>query len=168
MQLSHTSIRSYYQILEDTLVAHRLDAFGMSRDQVLRAPRYFFFDMGVRNAAAGVGHSRGILTLQRGLLFEHWVILEAITRLQGRAHFFYWRTKQGDEVDLMIEKNGKRFAIEVKATENPSWEDFAGLAKFKKKHTIQEGWLICRTQRPQAFGQFTAIPWQELGTRLAL
>lgn len=166
VELSHTAIRSHYEILEDSLIVHRLEAFGTSRDQTLRSPRYYFFDLGVRNAAAGIGHSPGILTLQRGVLFEHWVVLEAIARLQDRARFCYWRTKQGDEVDLIIEKDGKRVAIEIKATERPNEKDFAGLASFKKKHDCNEAWVVCRAPRAQRFGPFTAVPFQELGIRL--
>lgn len=62
--LTHPTIREYFQILDDTLITHRLDAFGSSRDAVLRSSRYYFFDIGVRNAAAGIGCNKGVLTLQ--------------------------------------------------------------------------------------------------------
>lgn len=111
-----------------------------------------------------MGHSSGILVLQQGLLFENWVILEVIARLKDRAKFYYWRTKKGDEVDLIVEKEGRRTLIEVKTTEHPSTEDFEGLVLFKKKYGCDAGWVVCQVSRPQRFGDFTAIPWSELGS----
>ena len=165
--LSHTSIREYYQILEDTLILHRLDAFGSKRDAVLRTPRYYFFDLGVRNAAANIGHSPGILTLQRGLLFEHQVILEVIAQFKQQGQFYYYRTKQGQEVDLILEMKGKRLAFEIKSTDRPNSTDFAGLEVFCKKYKGSKGYLVCQIQKREQFGSFLALPWFELPKVLA-
>lgn len=160
--LSHTSIREYFQILDDTMVIHRLPAFGSNRDAVLRTAKYYFFDIGVRNAAADIGHSKGIITLQIGLLFEHFVVLQAFALTDGRAELTYWRTPQGREVDLIVERQSRRIPIEIKATEKPKEDDFSGLHVFAKKHRCKEGYLVCRVGRPQKFGNFTAMPWSRL------
>lgn len=162
VSLSHTSIREYFQILEDTMVIHRLPAFGSNRGAVLRTPKYYFFDIGVRNAAARIGHSKGILTLQIGTLFEHFIVLQAFALTEGHAELTYWGTPQGQEVDLIVEHGNKRLPFEIKATEKPKAEDFSGIEAFAKEHRCKEGYLICRVQRPQKFGQFTAMPWNRL------
>lgn len=161
VELSHTTIKEYFQILEDTLIVHRVDAFGSKRDAVLRTSRYYFFDLGVRNAAANIGHSPGILTLQMGTLFEHFIILEAIARFRDSAVISYWRTKQGSEVDLVIDQKGKLLPVEIKATERPSEDDFAGLTAFLKRYQCKQGYLVCRIPRPQKFGSCLAVPWHE-------
>ncbi|MBI2066606.1 MAG: ATP-binding protein [Deltaproteobacteria bacterium] len=166
--VSHTTIREYFQILEDSLIIHRLDAFGSSRDQVLRRSRYYFFDMGVRNAAAQLGHSSGLLPLQRGLLFEHFVLLEVVSQLKYKSGLSFWRTKQGQEVDLVIEKDNRCIALEIKATRTPSRGDLKGLEAFSKKYRSSETLLVCQVIRPQKFGSHVAIPWQELPDRLGL
>lgn len=165
--VSHTTIREYFQILEDTLITHRLDVFGSSRNQILRPPKYYFFDLGVRNAAAGIGHAQGLLPLQIGILFEHFVILEMIANFQADVKFFYWRTKQGDEVDLVIEKGRQRIALEIKATDKPKLEDFKGLNAFAKKYDCRETALICQIPRLQKFRPHLAIPWSEATTYVA-
>lgn len=165
--LSHTSIREYFQILEDTMVIHRLPAFGSNRDAVLRTAKYYFFDIGVRNAAANIGHSKGIITLQIGPLFEHFIVLQAFALTEGRAELTYWRTPQGQEVDLIVERQGKRVPIEIKATAKPKEDDFSGLHAFAKKHRCKEGYLVCRVSRAQKFGSFTALPWGHLPKLLA-
>jgi predicted AAA+ superfamily ATPase len=167
--LTHPTIREYFQILEDTLIIHRLDAYGSSRDAVLRSGRYYFFDIGVRNAAAGIGCGKGILPLQLGLLFEHFVILEIMAQLkhQPGTELFYWRTKQGEEVDLIIKKGDRLIALEIKATAKPSIQDFSGLETFCQKHPDAEAYLVCQTPRPQKIKQILALPWFELPMQLS-
>lgn len=162
--LSHTTIREYFQILEDTLITHRLNSFGSKRDAVLRTPKYYFFDIGVRNAAAQIGHSPGILNLQGGLLFEHFVILEAIARWKHEVNLFYWRTKKGEEVDLVLQYQNRLIPLEIKNTKKPSNRDFEGLTAFHRKYKNKVGYLVCQVDRAQKFGPFFAIPWTELKT----
>ncbi|MBI5299082.1 MAG: ATP-binding protein [Deltaproteobacteria bacterium] len=160
--LSHTSIRDYFQILEDTLIIYRLEAFGTSRDSVLKTPKYYFFDVGVRNAAAPIGHSEGILQLQMGVLFEHFIIQEIMCHLQHKAPLSHWRSKQDHEVDLIIEKDGGRIAVEIKATDKPVAADFKGLDVFREKYGCKTALLVCQTSVAQKFGNFLAIPWQKM------
>ncbi|MDL1872316.1 ATP-binding protein [Deltaproteobacteria bacterium PRO3] len=162
--ISHTSIREYFQILEDTLIVHRLNAFGGKRDAVLRSPKYYFFDIGVRNAAAQIGHSPGILTLQAGLLFEHFIILQAVALWKSRAQLYYWRTKKGEEVALVVEGKSDLIPIEAKHTDRPSAQDFAGLIAFQKKYKTTKGYLICQVEKPQSFGAFTALSYQDMAS----
>ena len=49
------TVKSYYQLLEDMFIGFSVGPFsGSSRKSVLSSPRFFFFDAGVRNAAAGI------------------------------------------------------------------------------------------------------------------
>lgn len=159
--VSHTTIREYYQILEDSLIVHRLGSWGRSRSAVLHKAKYYFFDLGVRNAAALIGHDPGLLTLQKGVFFEHHVILEAMAR-RGPARLSYWRSKSGREVDLVIEREGKVTAVEIKATAKPGDSDFAGLAAFRAEEKCDRAYLICQVERPQRFEHAVALPWREL------
>ena len=165
--VSHTSIRDYFQILEDSLIIHRLEAFGKSRSNIVHKSKYYFFDLGVRNAASGVGHDPGLLVLQMGLLFEHLIILEAVAASKD-CRFSYWRNKKGEEVDLVVEKSAKRLAIEIKATAKPRESDFSGLVSFRRDEKSDAAYLVCQVERPQKFPHGTAVPWQMLGEILSL
>ena len=160
--VAHTSIREYFQILEDSMLIHKLSAYGRMRDQVLRSPRYYFFDSGVRNAAADLGHGKALLKLDQGRLFEHFIILEWIARRGGARKLSYWRTKAGVEVDLIDETNDKLRAIEIKNTVKLQAEDFKGLDAFAKTYKNSSTFLICNIPRPQKFGPHLALPWQNL------
>jgi len=163
--VSHTTIHEYYQILEDSLIIYRLGAFGRSRSAILRKPKYYFFDLGVRNAASGIGHDKGLLTLQMGVLFEHFVILEILAH-KGQTQLSYWRTKMGKDVDLIIEEGERITALEIKATAKPNDSDFSGLAAFQESEKCDRAFLVCQVKQAQKFKYGVALPWWQLASLL--
>ena len=65
----------------------------------------------------------------------------------------FYRTNDGREVDLVLEKNNKLVAIEVKNTENITEKDLAGIKELQQavgKDFIC-GIVLCNTQRVLAF-----------------
>jgi predicted AAA+ superfamily ATPase len=53
--VSQPTAKSHYQLLEDMFVGFRIEAFSRSsRKALLSAPKFLFFDLGVRHAAAGL------------------------------------------------------------------------------------------------------------------
>lgn len=160
--VSHTTVAQYYSVLEESLLLHRIPAFGSHRGAILRKPRYFFFDLGVRNAAAGLGHDPGLLTLQAGPLFEQACLLEFIATAPPGTQFSYWRTKRGEEVDIVLEREGHFLPVETKWTDRPTDSDFLGLAAFQAEHPVKKAYLLCRVPRPQTFKNGIALPWFRL------
>lgn len=156
--VSHPTVKEYYQILEDTLIVNRLEMFGSRRNHVLGKSKYYFFDLGVRNAAAKIGHSQGVLTLQTGILFEHFIVLECLAHWQHKAILNYWGDGSA-EVDLIWHQDEKIIAIEIKATRKPHINDFKGINKFNTKYKTHLNLLVCQIDKPQRFEAGLAIPW---------
>ena len=52
--VARTTISSYYQILEDCLIAERIEPFtnSLTRKKLVKSPKYLFFDLGLRRLAA--------------------------------------------------------------------------------------------------------------------
>jgi len=94
--VSIPTIKNYYQILEETLIVERIDPFKKNaRKRILSSPRYYYFDIGVRNALARLPLETGIVAAQKGVLFEHFVILELLRRIRAlnkQYKLYYWRT----------------------------------------------------------------------------
>ena len=74
----------------------------------------------------------------------------------------YLRTKDGAEVDFIVELNGVTIPLEVKWTRTPSSRDVTHLAYFLKENPkIKKGYVICRCPRPARLTEsITALPWQ--------
>jgi uncharacterized protein len=166
--LSAPAIRSHYQLLEDMFLGFMLPAFsGSPRKSVLSSPRFFFFDLGVRNAAAGLELTSDTVMANPGPLFEQWVGIELYKQIAylGDGKLSYLRTSGGMEVDFIIERYGSIVPIEVKWTENPSFADARHLVSFMKDHQgrARHGYIVCRCPAPLALSDtITALPWWAL------
>jgi predicted AAA+ superfamily ATPase len=92
--VSLPTVKAHYQLLEDMFVGFHVPAYsGSPRKNLLSSPRFFFFDLGIRHAAAGLSPDRNLVRADPGRLFEQWVGIEIWKRLQyrgegqiGRAH----------------------------------------------------------------------------------
>jgi predicted AAA+ superfamily ATPase len=160
------TLRTFYQVLEDTFVGYRIPAFGAAgRKRVLTTPRFLFFDNGVRNMAAHLRLSSELLKTQKGLLFENWVGQELMHRClySGRAYRLgSWRTAHGAEVDYVLETPDEIIPIEAKATEFPADSDARHVKLFLGTYPerARRGYVVCRCRAPRRLAEnIEAIPW---------
>jgi predicted AAA+ superfamily ATPase len=166
--ISQPTIKNYYQLLEDMFVGFRVPAFTRSvRKGLIATPRFFLFDLGVRNAAAGLEPSRIIVAANPGPLFEQWVGIELWKRLQylGAGTLSYLRTKSGSEIDFIVQRGNVLIPIEAKWTENPSARDTRHIIAFIEEHPRLSpiGYIVCRCPRPlQLHEKVIALPWELL------
>jgi len=167
--VAHTTIASYYQILEDCLVAERIDPLLKTkmRRRLTKTSKYLFFDLGVRRLAAGEGLK--LPAEYMGSLFEQWVGLELVrlARLsEQRAKVYFWRDADGPEVDWVLEKEDHYIPIEVKWTARPILADIKYLQLFSKEYSeTTAAYVVCRVARKiKLADRVYALPWQELDT----
>jgi predicted AAA+ superfamily ATPase len=159
------TVKNYYQLLEDMFVGFRVEPFtGSTRKQVLGTPRFFFFDLGVRHAAAELAVSADTVRANPGPVFEQWVGVELWKRLQylGAGRLTYLRTKGGLEVDFIIDRGRRVTPVEVKWTDSPSRDDARHLMAFLDEQGARapHGYLVCCCARPQRLTpRVTALPW---------
>jgi predicted AAA+ superfamily ATPase len=165
--VSHTTVSGFYQILEDCLVAERVDPLTRSttRKKLIHSSRYLLFDMGVRRLCAREGRHLGAVRL--GQLFEHLVGLELIrlTRFQEeRTDVHFWRDPDGPEVDWIVSRGDRYVPIEVKWTSTPGARDVRHMKVFLDEYAnAARGFVVCRCPRRIRLAErIEAIPWQEL------
>lgn len=164
--VSAVSIRAYYEILCDCLVAEQVDPLtrSASRKKLTKASRYLLFDLGVRRLAAGEG--RRLHPMRLGDLFEQFVGLELIRFCRihapgGRLRF--WRDPDGPEVDWVLDHDGVYLPIEVKLTDRPTERDAKHLFVFMQEYGAKRGLVVCTAPRPIKLARnITAVPWQNL------
>jgi uncharacterized protein len=166
--LSQPTVKAYYQLLEDMFVAFRVPAFSHSpRKNLLSTPKFLFFDLGVRHAAAGLTPSRHVVEAAPGALFEQWVGIELWKRLQylGDGTLHHLRSRDGAEIDFVVERKGKLTAVAAKWTEHPSPKDARHLRAFLEENRgrAAQAYVVCRCPRPMHLGdRITALPWSLL------
>jgi predicted AAA+ superfamily ATPase len=133
--VSATTVSSYFDILEDTLIGYRIPAFRkVMKRRVVQAPRFYYFDVGVANHLL---HRKDMVrgTDEYGHAFEHLVIQEIHAYLHyshSEEQLTYWRTYTGIEVDAII--GDARIAIEIKSVEAVMSKHLKGLKAFGEEY----------------------------------
>jgi predicted AAA+ superfamily ATPase len=149
--VSGPTIRSYFDVLSDTLIGSYLPAYvRRPKRKVVRAPKFFFSDVGVVNHLAQRGELRPGSELF-GKALENWVHHELRCYLSYRARpesLSYWRLHQGAEVDFIVGQ--LKAAIEVKAVSRIHSEHLRGLKELAKEHPdVQGRYVVCLTEQPR-------------------
>lgn len=168
--ISHTTVASYFEVLEDCLIAERIDPITQSttRKKLTKSPRYLLFDLGVRRLCAGEGTR--LAPKRLGELFEQYVGLELLRHARlshPKTKIRFWRDPDGPEVDWIVEREQHYIPVEVKWTEKPTIQEARSLLIFLEEYPekARHGFVICRTPNPlELHPKITAIPWQQIGT----
>jgi predicted AAA+ superfamily ATPase len=161
------TVQSYFEILEDTLVGFLLDPFHRSvRKRQRHAPKFYLFDPGVRRAldrTLTVELRPG--TYAYGRAFEHFVVVEAL-RLsayrQNDFRFSYLRTKDGAEIDLIVERPAASAALlEIKSTDHVTERDTKAVDRLAADIPRAEAYCLSRDPVARRIGSVIALPWQD-------
>ncbi|MFH0985774.1 MAG: ATP-binding protein [Candidatus Omnitrophota bacterium] len=165
--VAHSTIGSYYQILEDCLIVERVEPLTQSktRKKLTKSEKYLFFDLGVRRLAANEGTKLSRETM--GQIFEQFIGLELLRSAHSKGpgtRIRFWRDPNGPEVDWIIDEEGVYTPIEVKWTDNPASGDIRYLEVFLSEHeSAKAGYLVCQVPRKTKLSEKVfALPWQSL------
>ena len=167
--VSAPAIKEFYNVLEETLVAERVDAYlKNARKRILKTARYYLFDLGVRNSLARLPLTSELINSQKGVLFEHVVMLEIIRRVRSLGKNYrvcYWRTASGLEVDCVVDTGAGVIPIEIKSSAHIRLADLSGLTAFLKEYPkqAQQGFVIAQVAKPEKLSEnITVLPWRSL------
>ena len=162
-----STVSSYFDILEDTLVGYRIPAYTkVVQRRLVQAPRFYFFDVGVANYL--MHRSRLVRgTPEYGHAFEHLVIQELIAYMHYThqdERISYWRTYAGTEVDVII--GDARIAIEIKSVEEVLPKHLKGLKSFGEEHPNCRRIIVSHDIIPRRIGDIDCIPVKDFFRRL--
>lgn len=130
----------------------------------------FFKDTGFACYLQRIESPDSLLASPRlGAIFETWVInyiQQQFSTLDVPPNCYHWRTAAGAEVDLILEKAGKLYPIEIKCKTNVNKSDLTGLRAFRETYReseIMPALLIYIGKEPYKLDEHTtAIPWSLL------
>ncbi|MDR2748609.1 MAG: ATP-binding protein [Bifidobacteriaceae bacterium] len=130
------TVNRYLDLLEKSFVIIKIFGFSANlRNEVTKKPKYYFQDVGVRNAIirdfTPIGQRK-----DKGALFENWAIMERVKRnsyAKYNAELKFWRNYQGNEIDLVEIKDAKLSLYEFKysSTNAKVPKQFAKNVKFE-------------------------------------
>jgi predicted AAA+ superfamily ATPase len=142
LRIDKNTVARYLDLLEKSYIVFRLGGFSRNlRSEVTKTAKYYFYDVGVRNAVINNFNPLDIRN-DVGKLWENFMIVERLkmrTYSSLYANQYFWRTWKQNEVDLVEERSGSLFGYEMKwqdkNTAAPSeWQETYVNAKWQMVH----------------------------------
>ncbi|MCL2072435.1 MAG: ATP-binding protein [Marinilabiliaceae bacterium] len=115
--ISKNTVEKYLDLLSKVFVVYRLGGYARNlRKEVIKAGKWYFYDNGVRNAV--ISNFRPLAVREDvGALWESYLISERIKSSHNQClgkEFYFWRTYDQQEVDLIEESPDATKAFEFK------------------------------------------------------
>jgi predicted AAA+ superfamily ATPase len=159
-QVPVSTVREYFHILEDTLVARPLPSWTRSRSRkAITTAKHYFFDVGV---VRRLQHRSKLArrSPEFGEAFESYVLHELSTYEDyvGGAALAYWRSTSNFEVDFVL---ADRTAIEVKAKDPVADRDLRGLRALREERLLRDYVVVSLEARPRAVDGIRVLPWRQ-------
>lgn len=118
--VSKNTITRYLELLEKCYILFSLPGFSRNlRKEITKSRRYFFWDNGIRNVLIS-NFNKFTLRDDVGRLWENYCIAERLKKNQysGKyGNYYFWRTYDQKEIDLIEEEGGRLHGFEFKWTE---------------------------------------------------
>ncbi|MEA3305468.1 MAG: ATP-binding protein [Candidatus Omnitrophota bacterium] len=155
--LTARSIERYLTILEQTYVCFSLPSFSTNQGNELKKSRkYYFYDMGIRNAI--IKNFERVIDRRedKGVLYESTIFLQLLQKISPDTSLYFWRTKQKAEVDFIKVTNRQPVPIEVKS-DLKQIRIPDGLKTFLKSYpSTTESYVVNTTQNGEL--RYQSIP----------
>lgn len=129
--IDRKTVARYLDLLEKSFILYNLRGYSRNlRKEVTKKSKYYFYDMGVRNAIISnfndLSHRDDV-----GALWENFMIIERLKTRSYKnisANDYFWRTWDQNEIDFVEERDGKLFGYEFKwnkqkAKEPKCWKE---------------------------------------------
>ena len=146
-QVSRKTIEGYLGILEDLLLAFRIDVFTRrAKRELATHPKFYFFDTGIFRANRPAGPLDAASELDgaalEGLVAQHLHTWCAYSK--GKHTLHYWQTRSRSEVDFVIYGESGLYAIEVKNSKRVDSSDLTALKNFAEDYPQSQRYLLYR------------------------
>ena len=157
-------IDGYLNILEDLLLSYHLPIFSIKAKRLLIShEKFYYFDAGVYRSLRQTGYLDKETEINgpglEGLVLQN---LRAWNDYHGSSNkLFYWRTKNGLEIDFIIYGPNNFCAIEVKNSAVIHPQDLRGLQEFTTDYPEAKAIMLYRGQDRLLKKNILCLPVEE-------
>ncbi|MCB4791236.1 MAG: ATP-binding protein [Elusimicrobia bacterium] len=145
---SYHTINNYIDILNKYFIVRRLmPYFANVGKRLMKHPKIYFRDAGILHYLLGIDSLEMLRTSPyRGFSFEGLIIENIIQNLDAvpnaRNEYYFYRTAQGDEIDLLVKTGSKLTAFEIKTSSSVGISDLSGFQRCMQHLKIEKGIVI--------------------------
>ncbi len=139
-ELGRIALENRLELLQNTFILHLLHPFFINKTKELtRNPKVYLIDCGLRNFLLD-NFSVLPKTKDFGALSENFVVTELLKNINVLEKIYFWRTRQNQEVDIILKRENTLIPIEVKGgnqTTIPS-----GLRSFIRNYQPTKAYVL--------------------------
>lgn len=136
------TVRSYLSLIEDTYIVKEVKPFHSNKNKELtKTPKYYFSDIGVRNYFLN-NYSDLQKRVDKGQIWETYILQELVKN--GFPNVKFWRTKNGKELDFILEEESETLPIEVKYESGGEASHLNNLFYFLDNYNLSKGFLLSK------------------------
>jgi len=123
LNISVTATRNYLDYLESAMLIRRLEPYYINtKKRLVKSPKIYINDVGILHCILNIYTNQDLNKhIAKGNSWEGFVIQQIISKYQDGYYFYFYRTQDGSEMDLVIVKGDKPlYAIEIKLSNSPT------------------------------------------------
>jgi len=146
---SEVTVKSWISLLQTSGLVYLLQPYHNNiTNRAIKTPKLYFSDTGLCSYLSG-WHSAETLSVGAisGAILETYIVTEIIKSYIHNcrsANFYFYRDKDKNEIDLIIERDNMFYPIEIKRSATPVESDVKGFRQLENlKLTVGKGAVIC-------------------------
>jgi len=153
VDVSEVTIRDYLDIADKTFFWRTIPSYETARSKsTVKTPKGLVRDSGINHYLSGINTREKLLRApQAGHNFESFIIEEIIKGIQStrvtRWDYFYYRTRNGAEIDLILEGSFGLLPIEIKFGQQTTRRQLTSLQQFIQRHDLPFGIVVNNAPR---------------------
>ena len=140
--LPYRACEDYLELLQQMYIIKLLEPyFTNKRAAITKMKKVYFCDNGIRNIInTEFGNIR--YRPDNGALFENYVLLELLRKLNPAGKIYFYRTRDGAEVDFVVNQVFERYAVECKYKIFQKPSHSKALTAFSEMEAIEKRYII--------------------------
>lgn len=167
--ITHNTAKAWLSLLETSYIVFFLKPHHRNfNKRLVKMPKMYFYDTGLAAYLAGIEDRQHLLHHSlRGALFESFVVSDMMkTRFNkgGEPDLYFWRDKNGHEIDCLVERSVGPLLIEIKSGRTVT-EDFFNNFRYYQKLAgtgSADSYVVYGGDQEQRRSCAQVIPWNKL------
>ena len=163
------TIKAWIGVLEASYIIFLLKPHHQNfAKRLVQQPKVYLYDTGLLCYLLGIENAKQVDThFARGNIFENLVLIDLLKNKLNNAqqdNLFFWRDKNGKEVDCIIDTAGKLYPVEIKSSHTKSLHFFDGLNYYRTlaKTKSKQSFVVYGGKEKVDTKDGLMLPWDEM------
>lgn len=161
--LNRLLVSGYFDILDDLLIASRIEPFShRAKRKIISHQKFYFFDSGVFRFLRPMGFLDSQEELEGSVLETlFYQSVKAINDYYNLDYkIYFWRTALGQEVDFVLYGPRGLHAFEIKRSSQVTNKSFKGLKAFQEDYPESKLYVLNLGTNKEFHGDINVIPFE--------